>query len=209
MSLSAALRWRYATKKFDRDRVLTEPLVEALLDAANLSATSYGLQPFQFVVLRDRDSRESLVASSYGQRQVADASNVVVIATRTDIDEAFIRDYIDLRESGLELPSGALRPYGDLMVRSIGGMTESARMDWAVKQSYIALGTLLAACAALEIDSCPMEGFVPVEYDAKLELSSRNLTATLVVPIGYRATDDETQHQPKIRRPLDAMVVRL
>ena len=209
MSLTSALRWRYATKKFDPDRVLTEPLIEALLESANLSATSYGLQPFQFIVLRDSRLQEQLVASSYGQRQVADASHVIIIATRTDIDEDFIRDYIELRESGLELPSGALQQYGDRMVGSIVTMTEAGRLNWAVKQSYIALGTLLAACATLEVDSCPMEGFVPSQYDALLELSSRNLTATLVLPIGYRAADDETQHQPKIRRPLDTMVVRI
>ncbi len=92
MNLSAALRWRYATKKFDPDRIVSEALIDALVDAANLAATSYGLQPFQFVIIHNQELQQKLIASSYGQRQVADASHLIVIATRTDVDENYIRD---------------------------------------------------------------------------------------------------------------------
>lgn len=208
MNLSAALRWRYATKKFDPDRVVPEPLIDALIESANLSATSYGLQPFQFIVIRNQELQDQLVASSYGQRQVADASHVIVIASRTDVDAAYIRAYIELRESELELPPGTLERYAEVMVGAIGTMSGERRLEWAARQVYIALGTMLATCATLELDSCPMEGFVPEEYNELLDLSSQNLHATVVLPVGYRSVADETQHQAKVRRPLEDMILR-
>ena len=208
MSLIAALRWRYATKKFDPDKIIPEPIVDALLEMGNLSATSYGLQPFQFIVIRNQELQDRLVASSYGQQQVADASHVIVIATRTDVDESYIRDYVGRVEITRELPKGELSSYGIVVAGAIGQMSDESRQQWAAKQAYLTLGTLLAACASLEIDSCPMEGFVPEEYSELLELNSKNLHATIVLPIGYRADDDAAQHLTKVRKPLPEMIIR-
>ena len=207
MSLIAALRWRYATKKFDPDKIITEPIVDGLLEMANLSATSYGLQPFQFIVIRNQELQDRLIASSYGQRQVADASHVIVIATRTDVDESYIRDYVGRVEVTRELPKGELSSYGNVVAGAIGQMSDESRQQWAAKQAYLILGTLLAACASLEIDSCPMEGFVPEEYSELLELNSKNLHATIVLPIGYRADDDAAQHLTKVRKPMPEMII--
>jgi nitroreductase/dihydropteridine reductase len=209
MSLTHALRWRYATKKFDSQRIVPEAIVDALLESANLTATSYGLQPYRFLVIRDQKLQERLVTSSYGQRQVADASHVIVIATRTDVDEAYIRGYVEMVENQRDLDSGRLEQYGNVMVGAIGGMSDDYRQEWAARQAYIALGTMLATCGALEIDSCPMEGFVPSEYDELLNLNEKNLHAAVVLPIGYRAEDDATQHQTKVRQPLEEMVIRV
>ena len=209
MDLSAALRWRYATKKFDPDKVVPETIVDALLEAGNLSATSYGLQPFQFVVIRDQELQNKLVTSSYGQTQVAEASHVIVIATRTDVDESYINEFVSMMETQCNLATGKLDQYKNVMVGAIGSMSDENRSEWATKQAYIALGTMMAACGALEIDSCPMEGFVPAEYDELLNLPAKNLHAAVVLPIGYRSVDDTKQHQPKVRKPLSAMTVRL
>jgi nitroreductase len=209
MDLSAALRWRYATKKFDPDKVVPEAIVDALLEAGNLSATSYGLQPFQFVVIRDQELQDKLVTSSYGQTQVAEASHVIVIATRTDVDESYINEFVSMMETQCNLATGKLDQYKNVMVGAIGSMSDENRSEWATKQAYIALGTMMAACGALEIDSCPMEGFVPAEYDELLNLPAKNLHAAVVLPIGYRSAEDTKQHQPKVRKPLSAMTVRL
>jgi nitroreductase len=209
MSLTNALRWRYATKKFDPKRSVPEAIVDSLLESANLSATSYGLQPYRFIVVRDRDLQQQLVTSSYGQRQVADASHLIVIATRTDVDESYICDYIDMMEQQRNLDRGRLKQYGNVMVGAISSMSDDHRKVWAARQAYIALGTLLAACGTLEIDSCPMEGFVPSEYNELLQLNEQNLHAAVVLPIGYRAADDATQHHPKVRQPLEKMVIRI
>ncbi len=209
MNLTAAMNWRYATKKFDPHRIVSEPLIDALLDAGNLAATSYGLQPYQLVVIQNQELQDKLVASSYGQRQVADASHVIVIATRTDVDAEYISNYIALVESLRDLEAGAMEEYKGVMIGTINGMTEEFRMEWAAKQAYLVLGTMLAACAMLEIDSCPMEGFVPSEYNELLDFNSRNLHAAVVLPVGYRAEDDVAQHQAKVRKPLSEMVVRI
>ena len=209
MNLSAALRWRYATKKFDPDKVVPEAMIDAIVDAANLSATSYGLQPFQFVIIRNRELQQKLIASSYGQKQVADASHVIVIATRTDVDKKYIREYYEMVEEHRGLDRGTLSEYADTVSKTIGKMSDVDRMEWAAKQAYIALGTLLAACAAFELDSCPMEGFVPQEYNDLLGLGDKHLHAAVVLPVGYRADDDPEQHQAKVRRPLPDMIIRL
>lgn len=209
MQLLDALRWRYATKKFDPEKVVSDQHVETLLEAANLSATSYGLQPFRFVVVRNQALQDQLVASSYGQRQVADASHVIVIASRTDVDADYISRYIDYVESERGMSADALDEYKSVMTGTITKMSAEGRATWAAKQVYLALGTLLAVCGALEIDACPMEGFVPREYNQILGLAEINLDATLVLPIGYRAKDDEAQNLKKIRQPLSDMVVRI
>ena len=91
------------------------------------------------------------------------------------------------------------------MIGAITSMDDEKRLTWAQKQSYIVLANLMAACAVLKIDSCPMEGFVPAEYNRLLELDSKNLHASVVLPVGYRAEDDEQQNFAKVRKPLEEM----
>lgn len=203
------LRWRYAVKKFDDQKVVSEPDLETVLDAGNLTATSFGLQPYQFVVVRDQTIQDQLVAASWNQNQVAEASHVIVIAVRTNIDHQYIADYVAMIESERELPGGTLDPYRDMMLSTVGKLDSDGLEKWAGKQAYIALGSMLAACADLKIDSCPMEGFLPDQYNQLLGLADHHLSATLVLPIGYRAEDDQHQHYKKVRKPLGEMVVRI
>ena len=192
-----------------RAGTVDDSVVDSILEAGNLTASSYGLQPYQFVLLTERSLREELVASSYGQRQVVDASHLIVIAIRTDIDEAYIRNFVQLKESARQLPPGSLAPYAGMMIKSIMGMEPSERLHWAARQAYIAMGTLLAACTMANVDACPMEGFSPEAYNDKLSLRAYHLHAQLLLPIGYRSPDDETQHQAKVRRTEQEMVIRL
>jgi nitroreductase / dihydropteridine reductase len=209
MNLNAALRWRYATKKFDPLRIVDEALVNSILESANLTASSYGLQPYQLVVVQDRNVREELVSSSFGQRQVLDASHLIVIAMRTDVDEVYIRQFIDLKERIRKLDCGSLAGYGEMMSSWIMAMTPAERFQWAARQTYLVMGTLLTACALAEIDACPLEGFIPDEFDQKLNLTNYHLHAQLLLAIGYRSAEDETQFLAKVRRPIDEMVIRL
>jgi len=209
MELLESLRWRYATKQFDTERSLSEEQVRQLLEATNLSATSFGLQPFKLLVLRDQAKQDQLVASSYGQAQVAEASHLIVIAIRTDVDADYIGEYVKLMESQRGLPDGALDQYKSIMIGAITAMDEQALNVWASKQAYLALGTLLAACASAKIDACPMEGFVASQYDEFFGLPAMNLHAAVVVPIGYRAAEDAHQNYKKVRRELDDMVIKL
>jgi nitroreductase/dihydropteridine reductase len=209
MNITESLEWRYATKKFDPTKTLDESTVTELLQAANLTATSYGLQPFKLVLIKNQPLQEQLVTSSYGQRQVADASHVIVVAARTDIDADYISQYVDFIESERGLDSGAMEDYKNIMTGAITGMSGDLMAQWTAKQTYIVMGTLLAACGAMKIDACPMEGFVSSEYNKILGLANYNLNAVLVLPIGHRAADDPNQKNKKVRRPLEEMVVRI
>jgi nitroreductase len=209
MSLQQNLRWRYAVKKFDCNKPVSDATVDAILEAGNLSASSFGLQPYQFVVVKDQSVQDKLVEVSWNQNQVAEASHLIVIAVRSDVDHDYISDYVSMMESQRDMPTGALDPYKDMILGSVGRMAPDALHSWAVKQAYIAMGSLLAACADLRVDSCPMEGFLPAEYDEILGLDERHLNAVLVLPIGYRAAEDKHQHFKKVRKPLEDMVVRI
>ncbi len=203
------LQWRYAVKKFDPSRALPDEQVTRLKEAFNLTATSFGLQPIRMLVIRYPELQEQLVAHTYGQRQVADASHLLVICVETKIEAAFIEAYFnrvkDLRGTSEEI----LEPYKKALMKRFREMTREEIRAWAVNQAYLALGNLLTVCAYERIDSCPMEGFVPGGYDAVLGLAGQGLEAVLVLPVGYRAQDDMFSDFKKVRRPLEGSVVTI
>lgn len=209
MNFNSALRWRYATKIFDPNGFVQETVVDSILEAGNLAATSYGLQPFQLVVLQDRGVREQLVVSSFGQRQVVDSSHLIIIAIRTNLSERYIRQFIRYKELQRGFQPGAMDGYADIIIGNIMGMPDAARLGWAARQAYLVMGTMLAACAVAQVDACPMEGFIPEDFNRKLNLQKLDLHAQLLLPIGYRSSADETQNLAKVRRPLTETVIRL
>ena len=204
-----ALSWRYATKKFDPSGEVCQDDIETILNATNLSASSYGLQPYQYILIQDKSMQENLVSASYGQPQVLDASAVLVFAIRTNIDDDYIRQCARETEEIRGLPQGQLDAYAKQMIGSIMGMDDQQRATWATKQCYISMGTAMAACAMLGVDACPMEGIVPDEYDLILGLAEKNLRTVLALPIGYRDSDDINGKYAKVRKPLDEIVIRL
>lgn len=207
MTLIEKLQKRYATKKFDASKKVSEDKIQRILGAANLSASSIGIQPYKFVLVRDEQKRKDLVEHSYAQAQIVDASHLLVIAIRTDIDEKYLEEYVDFMEVERGLPKGALNAYKEMAAGFVTMQDTPEKMNtWTAKQAYIALGTLLIACAEEGVDSVPMEGFVPSMYDEILGLKEKNLAATLVLPIGYGAEDDRYKELKKVRRPLDYMV---
>lgn len=207
--LIRALSWRYATKKFDPEKHVRPQDIEAILSATNLSASSYGLQPYQYLLIQDKALQEKLVPVSYNQPQVLDASALLVFAIRTNIDADYIRQSAKETEEIRGLEPGQLDDYAKQMIGSIMGLDEDQRNLWATKQTYISMGTALTACAMLGVDACPMEGIQPDKYDEVLGLKEKNLHAITALPIGYRSSDDETADFAKVRKPLDEIVVRL
>ena len=205
MDIIESLNWRYATKKFDPEKLVSNEDLQTILEAGNLAPTSYGLQPFQFVVVSDAQTKQQLVPASYNQPQPGQASHVIVVAVRMNVDADFIRASAKLTEEVRSLEEGQLDQYAQQMVSAITSMDDAKRLIWAQKQSYIVLANLMCACAALKIDSCPMEGFVPKEYNRLLGLDEKNLHASVILPIGYRASDDEQQSLAKVRKPLQEM----
>jgi len=200
----AALNWRYATKVFDPTKKIPADTWSALEESLVLTPSSYGLQPWKFIVVRDQELREQLVAHSWRQRQVADCSHLVVMAVKTaysldDLD-AFIARMVEVRGGSAESLAGFRKMVAGTQAQ--GYMTK----EWAKMQAYIALGQFMTTCALVGIDTCPMEGFVAAKYDELLGLEAQGLTAAVLCPAGYRHPDDRYAALPKIRFKSDDMI---
>ncbi|WP_116126840.1 NAD(P)H-dependent oxidoreductase [Lewinella sp. IMCC34183] len=205
MNLIENLKWRYATKRFNPDRKVGADDLRYLKEAVNLSATSFGLQPYRVIVVSDPDVQEQLRAASYNQPQLTESSHVFVFCAMTDMPAAHIDTYVDRAAEVQQVPREQLNDFANYMKGSVAGRPEETIEPWNKRQAYIGLGTLLAAAAELKIDACPMEGFEVGEYDRILGLTDRGLTATVIAPVGYRSEEDATQHRAKVRMPLDVM----
>jgi nitroreductase len=203
------LQWRYAVKKFDASKKLSEAKLTVLKQAFNLTATSYGLQPLKLVVVSNQDLKNSLVKSSYGQQQVADASHVLVLCIETKIDKTYINNYFKLVKQLRNTPESITDPFKQSLLKTFAQKNTADVKKWASNQAYLALGNLLTVCAVEQIDACPMEGFVPDGYNEMLNLKEKGLEAVLVLPVGYRANDDLFSTLVKVRKPIEDSIIEL
>lgn len=195
-----SLNWRYATKKFDSSKKISATTLANLLEAIRLTASSYGLQPYNVLIIDNPEVRKQLQPVSWGQSQIVDASHLIVFAHKTRIEEDWIDQYLELVSDTREIPLDALHGYGDFMKSKLLDLSIETQANWAAKQTYISMGNLLSAAATMKIDACPIEGFEPEDYNRILGLSAKGLSACLVAALGYRAKEDETQHAKKVRR---------
>ncbi|HAM72103.1 MAG TPA: NAD(P)H-dependent oxidoreductase [Verrucomicrobiales bacterium] len=208
--LLSALRWRYATKQFDPGKKIPAPTWETLEETLVLTPSSFGLQPWKFLILQDAAIREKLVPHSWGQRQVADASHLVVMAVKTQITAGDIDAYLQDTARTRGIPVDSLAGFRKMLVGSIlEGPISKQIPEWATRQAYIALGNLMTAAALLGIDTCPMEGFEPARYDEILGLGARGLTTAVLCPVGYRASGDKYATLAKVRFPRNQVVEHL
>lgn len=198
--LVESLNWRYATKQFDPSRKISAEDWGTLEEALRLSASSYGLQPWKFLVIENPELRAQLQPVSYGQSQIVDASHLVVLATKPNLTEADVDAHIAKIVETTGAPADALAPLRGMMVGAIVlGKNGQERKEWAFNQTYIALGNLLTSAALLGIDACPMEGFSRDEYDRILGLTEQGLASAVVVTLGYRSSEDKYGSAPKVR----------
>lgn len=201
-TLLEALRWRYATKQFDAARRIPEADWAALEEALVLTPSSYGLQPWKFFVVTNQAMKESLVAASYNQRQVADCSHLVVMAVRTEMTEMDVDRLIEFTAETRGIDRQLLAGYRNMMIGDIVTGPRSAQAThWAKLQAYIALGNFMTAAALLGIDTCPMEGFMPKAVDEALDLDKMGLTTAVLCPAGFRSEGDKYADLAKIRYP--------
>lgn len=199
-AIMAALNWRYAVKKFDPTKKISEADWKVLEESLRLSPSSYGLQPWKFLVIRDPKTRELLKAQSWNQTQVTESSHYVVLVTRTEMTEADVQRFIDrvadVRGVGKETLDGYKKGIiGDV----IKGPRSTIIKAWAQRQSYIAMGFLMKTAALLGIDTCPMEGLDPAAYDQILKLEGTGYATVAAVACGYRHADDKMQKVKKVR----------
>ncbi len=205
MALIDDLKWRYATKIFDPTIQISEENLKKIMKAVQLSASSYGLQLYRVLIIENKDLREKLKPVSWGQNQITEASHLVVFCNYTEVEDEHIDEYLELKAKTEQLNLAELKDYGDFIKEKIGNKSKDERINWTAHQTYIALGNLLAACAELKIDACPMEGFEFEKYNEILNLSEQGLNASVIATIGYRSKKDDTQHYEKIRKPIEKL----
>lgn len=205
--LLAALNWRYATKIFDPARKISAATWAALEDALVLAPSSFGLQPWRFIDVRDPAVRAKLRPVSWDQPQVTDASHYVVFAARTEITGADLDHLIERTAEVRGQPATALAPYRDLMAASLLNEARKPHLHaWASRQAYIAMGQLMTAAAVLGIDTCPLEGLDPAKYDEILDTRKEGYGCIAAVALGYRGEGDKYATLPKIRYPKSEVI---
>lgn len=198
MDIIEKLNWRYATKKFDSTKQLTDDDMSKVKEIIQLSPASYGLQPYKVLIVTDNDKRNLLKEVSYGQPQITDSSAVLVfvknkVVNETDVDN-FVQNIVDTRGVTKEM----LSEYEGMMKYAVNSMDEQTKGLWVEKQIYLALGNLLTSLSVIGIDACPMEGFDRAKYNEILGLTDTE--SVVVCSIGYRDDSDDFQNYKKVRK---------
>ncbi|WP_396181801.1 NAD(P)H-dependent oxidoreductase [Flavobacterium sp.] len=197
--------WRYATKKFNSEKKISNSDLEILKEAIQLSTSSYGLQPYKVIIVENEEIRKQLQPASWGQSQITDASHLFVFASITNVDSEYINNFVENMAKTRNIPVESIKAYADFMIGNITTLTPEKQFIWSQKQAYLALANLLNVAAELKIDVTPMEGFIPEKYNEILGLTEKGLHATLVATIGYRHNEDATQHYAKVRKSISEL----
>lgn len=198
MDLTSFYKWRYATKKFDSNKTIDEKEMNILKESIRLSPSSYGLQLFKVLVIENKELKDKLKEVSFNQSQISDCSALFVFCNFTKVTSSDIDGFIQLKSSVQDIMISNLSKYGDFLKSTLLTMPSEEVSIWTANQVYIALGNLMTSCAALKIDSCPIEGFQADKYNDILNL--KNMNAAVVASVGYRSNDDLSQESEKVRK---------
>ena len=201
--------WRYAAKKFDATKKLQAKDLDFLKEAIRLSVSSYGLQPYQVLIIENPLIKAEIKKAAYNQNQVTEASHLFIFANYINFTDEHIDAYIQNTANSRNLELASISGYGNFMKRVLLTQPQEQLQTWSAKQCYIALTNLVNAAAEIKVDVTPMEGFNPEEVNRILNLQSLNLNAVLIAPVGFRASDDETQFLPKVRKSNHELFIEL
>lgn len=204
-----ALAWRYATKVFDANQKLDNEQLHLLMEAVQLAPSSYGLQPYQVLVVENQEVKEQLKAAAYGQSQLADASHIFIFAINKNFTEAHVDEFVENIVKTRNIEVGAIKGYVDVMKNTVNSRSQDELAIWNARQAYIALGVLLETAALHEIDACPMEGFEHAKFDEILGLADRNLTSVVIAPVGFRSSEDAYQFYQKVRKSKEDLFIHI
>lgn len=207
-ALLESLRWRYATKQFDPTRVIPEETWMALEASLVLTPSSFGLQPWKFLVITDPALKARLRPHCWNQSQVTDCSHLVVFCGKQEMDADYLDAFMQSVASSRQTTADTLAGYRNVIAGSVLGEGSIAQMlpEWSARQAYIALGQLMLSAALLGIDTCPMEGFVPEAVDNELNLPQEGFRAVVLCPLGYRSAQDKYAEIPKVRWPSSLVI---
>ncbi|MEY3736252.1 MAG: hypothetical protein RLZZ624_1311 [Cyanobacteriota bacterium] len=207
--LLASLQWRYATKAFDRTRTIDPNTWQALETSLVLTPSSYGLQPWRFLVLQDPELRSRLRPHAWNQAQITDCSHLLVLLVRRTIEGRDLDRLIERMAALRQTAPERLQAYRQMMAADLIDGPRSQRIDsWATNQVYIALGGFMTAAALLGVDTCAIEGFSPPEFDRLLDLESSDYRSAVVCAAGYRDPADPYAKETKVRYDASELIDR-
>lgn len=200
------LKWRYATKAFDPSKKVSESDLQEILETLVLTPSSFGLQPWHFLVIESQEKKDALLEHSWNQRQVVDASHHIVFAVPATFGAPDVEKFVAAIAQTRGQDVSELEGYKSMMLGFFSRMSPEQVDTWAKNQVYIALGNLMTVLAVKGIDGCPMEGIVQSEYDKVLGLHEKGLKTVVACPIGYRSTEDKYAAAAKVRYPQSELV---
>ena len=208
MSLLDSLKWRYAVKRMNGNKI-PEATMNTILEATKLAPSSFGLTPYNIIVIEDEETRKKLQPHFYNQPQVGESSALVIFATWNSITEKEVAEYMQEIADERGVPVESLNDFAGYINGSIKNLTAEQLQIWAAKQTYIALGFALVAAATEEIDATPMEGFKPDAVDEALGLKALGLHSAEAVTLGYRdAANDYLSGAKKVRRASEKLIIK-
>jgi len=209
MNIIENLNWRYATKKMNGAKVPQEKL-DIILDAARLAPSSSGLQPFEVIVISNKELLEKIKLVANGQSQIADCSHLLVFAAWDTYTEDRVNEVFKRSNGERGLPDSATDGYRTMLLGMLGAQTTEQHYQHAAKQAYISLGIAMAAAAELKVDATPMEGFDYKGLDEVLDLKSKGLRTAVILPIGYRdEANDWLVKLKKVRTPKEKFITEI
>lgn len=201
------LNWRYAVKKYDPTKNITQKDLQVLKESVRLSPSSVGLQAYQILDVVDVKIREKLKEVSFDQSQITDASHLFVFCNMIDIPVAYVQKLVDTMAQVRNVPIDSLSGYKSFLLQNSQNPDTEKRNLWTSKQTYIALGHLLQTAAQLRIDATPMEGFENEAYNEILGLNELGLNASVACALGFRSEEDSYQHKNKVRKPIEDLFI--
>ncbi len=206
MELLNALKWRYATKKMN-GKTVPEENVNKIIEAAHLAPTSSGLQPFEVIVVTNKELKEKILPIANNQQQIIDASHLLVFAAWDNYTKERIEDMFARTTAERGIPANAMDDYKNMLLNMYTPRTAEVNYAHAARQAYIGFGMAIAAAAELKVDATPMEGFKSLELDTLLGLDKKGLKSVTLLPLGYRDTENDwLVNLKKVRTPLAQFV---
>lgn len=209
MNLINSLKWRYATKKMDASKKVNPEDIQRIREAVQLAASSYGLQPYKILEIENPDLREQLQALCWNQSQVTEASHLFLFCNYLTVSDKDVDEFVKLKAQVQDTAPETLKPYSDFVQQKLAQKTADEHYHWTAKQSYIALANAMMACAELQIDSTPMEGFEREKVDELLNLKEQGLSAAVFLAVGYRSSEDSNQDRKKVRKALSDLFKKI
>ena len=205
MNYLDALNKRYSVKKFDAEKTVSPDALYHILEAARLSASSLGLQPYKLIIVQSPEMKEKLIPAFYNPSQISTCSHLIVIVSKSNIEPQYIGDYFSYISKTREISLESLNPFKESISNHIERLTTEQVITWADKQCYIVLGNLMFAAALENVDTCPMEGYKQDIIDNILDLDITKEKVAVTLALGYRSEEDEFQNFKKVRKPTEKL----